>query len=114
MLAVEIAFWASVALLAYTHVGYPLLLAALTGIAGRRRGERVASEWLPSVTLAVAAHDEEDSIAGWVENALALDYPRDRLHVVVACDGCTDATADRAREAGAEHVLELDRGGKVV
>jgi cellulose synthase/poly-beta-1,6-N-acetylglucosamine synthase-like glycosyltransferase len=65
------------------------------------------------VVLAVAAHDEEDVIAAWVANALALDYPRERLEVVVACDGCADETAKRARAAGADRVLELDRGGKV-
>jgi glycosyltransferase involved in cell wall biosynthesis len=61
----------------------------------------------------VAAHDEERSIAAKVANALALDYPRELLEVIVACDGCTDATAAHAREAGADVVLELPRGGKI-
>ncbi len=52
-------------------------------------------------------------IAEKVANALALDYPRERLQVIVACDGCTDATAARARDAGADLVLELPRGGKI-
>jgi cellulose synthase/poly-beta-1,6-N-acetylglucosamine synthase-like glycosyltransferase len=52
-------------------------------------------------------------IAGKVANALALDYPRERLQVVVASDGSTDATAERARAAGASLVLELPPGGKV-
>jgi len=52
-------------------------------------------------------------IAAKVHNALALDYPRDRLEVIVASDGSTDATAERARAAGADLVLELPRGGKV-
>jgi glycosyltransferase involved in cell wall biosynthesis len=52
-------------------------------------------------------------IAAKVANALALDYPRELLEVIVACDGCTDATAARAREAGADLVLELPRGGKI-
>jgi len=113
VVVVEVAFWASLGLLAYTHVGYPLLLAALSAVRARRpRGAGEAAE-LPSVTLTVSAHDEEDSIAGWVANALALDYPRESLRVVVACDGCTDATAARAREAGADEVLELPRGGKI-
>jgi cellulose synthase/poly-beta-1,6-N-acetylglucosamine synthase-like glycosyltransferase len=46
-------------------------------------------------------------------NALALDYPRERLQLIVACDGCSDATATRARAAGADLVLELPRGGKI-
>ena len=52
-------------------------------------------------------------IAAKVRNALALDYPRERLEVIVACDGCADATAERARAAGADLVLELPRGGKI-
>jgi glycosyltransferase involved in cell wall biosynthesis len=48
-----------------------------------------------------------------VRNALALDYPRSKLEVVVCCDGCTDATAESARDAGADLVLDLPRGGKV-
>ncbi len=52
-------------------------------------------------------------IAAKVANALALDYPRERLELIVASDGSTDATAERARAAGADLVLELPRGGKV-
>ena len=116
MQALEIAFWASVGLLVYTHVGYPLLLAALSAL---RRTPRTlphgtfGGEGEPPVSLIVAAHDEADVIGGWVANALALDYPREPFELVVACDGCTDGTAERAREAGADRVLELERGGKV-
>ena len=52
-------------------------------------------------------------IAAKVENALALDYPRERFELIVACDGCADATAALARQAGADLVLELPRGGKI-
>jgi cellulose synthase/poly-beta-1,6-N-acetylglucosamine synthase-like glycosyltransferase len=105
-----ILFWVSVALIAYTHLGYPLLLSALT----RRRRPPVYEELdpLPKVSLIVAAHDEEDVIEAKVANALALDYPREQLEIVVASDGSGDATAERAREAGADRVLELPRGGK--
>src|SRR4029077_609629 len=48
-----------------------------------------------------------------VQHVLALNYPRARLQVIVACDGCTDATAARARTAGADLVLELPRAGKI-
>ena len=51
-------------------------------------------------------------IAAKVANALALDYPRELLEVIVASDGSDDATAERARAAGADLVLELPRGGK--
>jgi hypothetical protein len=61
----------------------------------------------------VAAHDEQAVIAAKVRDALGLDYPRALLEVIVACDGCSDETAARAREAGADLVLELARGGKI-
>ncbi len=67
----------------------------------------------PAVTLIVPAYDEEEVIARKVANALDLDYPRERLQIVVASDGSTDATAERARAAGADLVLELPPGGKV-
>jgi cellulose synthase/poly-beta-1,6-N-acetylglucosamine synthase-like glycosyltransferase len=67
----------------------------------------------PSLSLIVAAHNEEAVIEAKVRNALALDYPRERLELIVACDGCTDETAARARAAGAELVLELPRAGKI-
>ena len=111
MVAVEIAFWAAAGLLVYTHVGYPALLWLLSRL--RRRVEPLASEATPTVSLIVAAHDERDVIGSWVEMALAIDYPADRLELVVACDGCTDDTAAVARAAGAHRVLELERGGKV-
>jgi len=68
---------------------------------------------LPTVSLIVPAYDEEAVIAAKVANALALDYPRDRLQLIVASDGSADATAERARGAGADLVLELPPGGKV-
>jgi cellulose synthase/poly-beta-1,6-N-acetylglucosamine synthase-like glycosyltransferase len=77
------------------------------------RDEERLDETLPSVSLIVAAHDEQRVIAAKVGNALALDYPRELLQVMVACDGCMDGTAQSAREAGAELVLELERAGKI-
>jgi glycosyltransferase involved in cell wall biosynthesis len=65
------------------------------------------------VSLIVAAHDEEGVIGAKVADARRLDWPADRLEVIVSCDGCTDQTADRARAAGADLVLELPRGGKI-
>ena len=110
--ALAIVFWVSVALLVYTHLGYPALLWALA----RSRHDRpsaAADEPLPRVSLIVAAHDEEDVIERKVRDALALDYPRDRLEVIVASDGSTDRTVELARAAGADQVLDLERGGKV-
>jgi cellulose synthase/poly-beta-1,6-N-acetylglucosamine synthase-like glycosyltransferase len=104
-------FWCSLGLLAYAQAGYALLLAVL---APRRRSARPAPEGpVPHVSVIVAAYREEEVIAARVANLLALDYPRDRLEVLVVADGSPDATPQRARAAGADDVLELPRGGKV-
>src|SRR3954467_7047206 len=106
----KLLFWASSALIVHTHVGYPALLWLLA----RARGEgEPASCGEADVSVVVAAYDEEDVIARKVENVLALDYPADRLELIVASDGSTDATVERARAAGADRVLDLPRGGKV-
>jgi cellulose synthase/poly-beta-1,6-N-acetylglucosamine synthase-like glycosyltransferase len=108
----EILFWVCTGLIAWTQVGYAVALAALARVLGRPATLGQAAQ-LPSVSLIVAAHDEQSVIAAKVENALALDYPPDLLELIVACDGCSDATATRAREAGADVVIELPRGGKI-
>jgi len=115
MTLLAILFWLSCALLVWTQVGYRLVL----GVAARLRGPGpprplpAAPGELPAMSLIIAAHDEQEVIAAKVANALALDYPRERLEVIVACDGCSDETAERARRAGADQVLELPRGGKI-
>ena len=109
-----IVFWISAALLVYAQAGYPLLLAVLSGLRGgtpARPAGLVADE--PFVAFVIAAHREADVIAAKVANALAIDWPRRRLQVIVACDGSPDDTAERARAAGADLVLELPWGGKV-
>jgi len=127
VIAVAIVFWACAGLIVYTHLGYPLVLLALTRLR-RMRGradagdrsdpsltlsDRAGAEHLPVVSLVVAAYDEQEVIAAKVANALALEYPRERLELIVASDGSADATVERARAAGADLVLELPRGGKV-
>jgi cellulose synthase/poly-beta-1,6-N-acetylglucosamine synthase-like glycosyltransferase len=111
----RVAFWASAGLLTYAQVGYPLALAALARVRKPAEPEPAppAPGEEPDVSLVIAAHAEEAVIAGKVANALALDWPRERLEVLVACDGSPDATAERARAAGADVVLELPWGGKV-
>ena len=108
----RVVFWLSAGLLVYAQVGYGLLLALLARGRGRA-APPPSDDSEPDVSLVVAAYAEEEVIAEKVANALALDYPRERLEIVVAVDGATDATAARARAAGADVVLELPRGGKM-
>jgi biofilm PGA synthesis N-glycosyltransferase PgaC len=92
-------FWSAFLLLIYTHVGYPLLAAACAWL--RRRDARVAGasgeDALPTVSVVVVAHDEARWIDRRIRNLLALDYPAERISLLVASDGSTDGTAERAR-----------------
>jgi cellulose synthase/poly-beta-1,6-N-acetylglucosamine synthase-like glycosyltransferase len=109
-------FWLSAGLLAWTQALYGPALALLRRVRGPAP-LATGGAGSPRVSLIVAAYAEEAVIAEKVANALALDWPRDRLEVVVAVDGGAapgaDATAERARAAGADRVLELPREGKV-
>jgi glycosyltransferase involved in cell wall biosynthesis len=112
--ALAIVFWVSAGLVLYAHVGYFVLLAGIAQGRGKSRRARVAdAEQLPSVSVIVAAYAEADVIAERVANLRGLEYRSDRVEVIVACDGSPDQTAQRARSAGADLVLELPRGGKI-
>jgi cellulose synthase/poly-beta-1,6-N-acetylglucosamine synthase-like glycosyltransferase len=108
-----IVFWLCVALLLYSHLGYPILLALLVRLRGSTAAAEPEPAEIPSVSVIVPAYAEQDVISARVANLRSLDYPADRIEVIVACDGSPDASAQRARAAGADAVLELPRGGKI-
>jgi len=107
-------FWGSLGALAWTHIGYP----AAIGLLARVRPRPVArEETTPRVSVVVSAHDEEEVIGRRLENLLALDYPSERLEIVVASDGSTDRTDVIVEEfAGRDsrvRLLRCPREGKV-
>ncbi len=110
MIVAVLLFWISAGLLLWTHAAYPLA----TRILARLHEDRVAIDdfSLPTVTVIVAAHNEEMVIERRVRNLLELDYPRDRLEIVVTSDASTDRTDELAARAGAR-VISNPRGGKV-
>jgi glycosyltransferase involved in cell wall biosynthesis len=112
--ALAIIFWISAGLVLYAHAGYFLLLWAVDRMRARRGADgAVEAGELPSVSVIVAAYAEAGVIAARLVNLRALDYPPELVEVIVACDGSPDDTAQRARDAGADVVLELPRGGKI-
>jgi glycosyl transferase family 2 len=110
--AVRALFWITSALIVWTQALYAPALALLRRLKGSPP-TAPSGRFQGFVTLVVAAYNEEAVIEAKVRNALALDWPRDRLEVIVAVDGAADATAVKARAAGADRVLELPRGGKI-
>jgi cellulose synthase/poly-beta-1,6-N-acetylglucosamine synthase-like glycosyltransferase len=103
----------SVLLLGYTLVGYPLLVILLASL---RPASRRTSRISPSVTVIIPAFNEEAVLAEKLESVLALDYPPDRMQILVADDGSEDATAAIARSyqgRGVELYAYTARRGKV-
>ena len=92
--AEQILFWTSVTALAYTYAGYPMLLLL---VAKFRSRPVQRAEWTPTVSIIISAYNEEQDLATKLENTLALDYPKDRLEIIVSSDCSTDRTDEIAR-----------------
>lgn len=92
-----VALWVvglSVLLVLYAYVGYPLLL-WLAGLLSRGQDVAVgasADEDWPLVSISIAAYNEETQIRELIKSLLAIDYPRDRLQILITSDGSTDGT----------------------
>ncbi|HWF45425.1 MAG TPA: glycosyltransferase family 2 protein [Bryobacteraceae bacterium] len=105
-----IVFWISLAIPVYAYLGYPLTLILLRRILHNGVAKR---EITPFLSLIVPAYNESSTIVRKIHNSLALDYPPDRLEIVIACDGCKDGTPGLAKEAAlasgsAERIRVLD------
>jgi len=110
MNVIEFIFWASLGLTAYAYLGYPLLAWTWAWISKDPRGRRTGvlevrppEEW-PQVTLVIAAYKEESIILERLQNALMLDYPADRIEILVGVDGIEDLTADLVRSVDESRV----------
>jgi cellulose synthase/poly-beta-1,6-N-acetylglucosamine synthase-like glycosyltransferase len=110
--AVTVVFWVALAALVWTHVGYPLLAVAFARLTPRRLRD-AKEEPLPTVTVIIAAYNEEAVIARRIENLLSLDYPPDHLQIVVSSDASSDRTEAIALEFPGVKVIPNERGGKV-
>jgi cellulose synthase/poly-beta-1,6-N-acetylglucosamine synthase-like glycosyltransferase len=93
-----LAFWLSFAAVSFAYLIYPCLIFLFSRLFGRAPARPAGCDGaLPTVSLLIAAHNEEADIAARIENALALDYPADKLEIVIASDGSTDDTNDIVR-----------------
>jgi cellulose synthase/poly-beta-1,6-N-acetylglucosamine synthase-like glycosyltransferase len=114
VIVLEVLFWGSAAALVWTHAAYPALAAAVARV--RSRPVRTGGD-LPSVSIVVAAWNEEDVIERRLENLLALDYPPEKLEIVVASDASDDRTDELVEAFAAREprirLLRCPRGGKV-
>src|SRR5438093_1643361 len=90
-------FWSSIALVVYAYVGYPLALAVLARVRNRAVARAAI---IPKVSFIITAYNEERRLGEKIDNTLRQIYPGDRLEIIVASDGSTDATDDIARSFG--------------
>ena len=95
-IAAKLLFFAVIVVILYVYAGYPLILFCI-GLFRKRRANG-AGDRIPSVALIISAHNEERIIRDKIENSLKLDYPKDRLKIVIASDGSLDGTNDVVRQ----------------
>jgi cellulose synthase/poly-beta-1,6-N-acetylglucosamine synthase-like glycosyltransferase len=109
----KVMFWMCAVFIAYAYVGYPFLL----WIIARYRTRRVLRKKItPPVTIIIAARDERETLPAKIENLRQLNYPRDRVQIIVVSDGSTDDTAGilRGKREFVEPVILEKPYGKAV
>lgn len=103
-------FWIQVGAMLHTYVTYPISLRLL-----RRRfpvPPELAETELPSVAVLIPVHNEDAVIRQKLTNTLELDYPRERLQILVGSDGCTDRTCEIVRTFSDERIKLFELVGR--
>jgi len=109
----EVLFWVTAGLVVYTYAGYPVLLWVFARLIPHREATPV--EPLPRVTLIISAYNESAVIAEKLDNALALDFPRKQLEIIVISDSSNDGTDEIVKgyfERGVRLIRQPERLGK--
>lgn len=106
----KIVFWSSTAALVYVYAGYPLLVYLVSRFAPKRvkRGS-----FEPKVTILITAYNEENAIRQKLENTFLIDYPSEKLEILVASDGSTDRTDEIVKEFAARGARLFRQEGRV-
>src|SRR5262247_1283944 len=113
-LIAQVVFIAAMAMMAFIYAGYPALMFAIS-LMFKRPVRR--DDITPRVSVIIAAYNEERDIAAKLQNTLALDYPRDRMEIIVASDCSTDRTDEIVRGFSAQGVIlyrQPERFGKTI
>ena len=96
----------SLATILYVYIGYPILLSILNVVINRKPIQQ-DENFLPKVTLLISCYNEIDVVKQKIENSLAIDYPQDKLEIIIISDGSDDGTDDIAKSFS-------DRGVKLI
>lgn len=112
MFMLEILFWLTFAIILYHYCGFPIVIAIMAITHGKEIDKR---DITPSVSLIIAAYNEEKVMEEKIKNSFNLDYPKDKLQIIVVSDGSTDATpeiVDRYKSQGVKGLFLPERRGK--
>lgn len=106
----QIVFWTCVSVMVYVYLGYPLLVYVVSKLMPRKFE---SGEIQPRVTILITAFNEEAAIRQKLENTLKIDYPKEKLEIIVASDGSTDRTDEIAGEFANSGVRLFRQEGRV-
>lgn len=101
-LSSSILYWSSLGVVGYTYLGYPLLVQLMSRVRAREVREGSIA---PTVSVVMCAHNEARRVGSKLENLLSLDYPAEKLQVVVVSDGSTDGTDEAVRQLDDDRVI---------
>jgi glycosyltransferase involved in cell wall biosynthesis len=108
----QILFWGSLFIALWAYVGYFLAMWLLSAVRPRPVAKK---EWYPQISLIITAYNEEKRIGRKIDNSLDLEYPRDKLEIIVVSDASTDATEAIVKtfaEQGVKLLVMPVRNGK--
>ncbi len=106
----QLVFWVCIILMAYVYIGYPLLVYLVSIVMPKPviKGDRE-----PTVTILITAYNEQSAIREKLANTLRIEYPKEKIEILVASDGSTDGTDDIVREFAGQGVKLLRVEGRV-
>jgi cellulose synthase/poly-beta-1,6-N-acetylglucosamine synthase-like glycosyltransferase len=107
-------FWLSLLILFYTFIGYAVLIFLLSKIIAKKASKQ---NIFPKVSVVIAAYNEEKVIAQRLKNLLGLDYPKEKLEILIVSDGSTDRTAEICCKFNVENIRlieQKERSGKAL
>ena len=105
----KVVFWFALLAMVYVYMGYPLLLATLSLMFRRKRP---APGCVPFLSILIAAYNEEAGIRRKLEETLALEYPPEKIEIIVLSDGSTDRTNEIVRSFADPRVQLLQVAGR--
>ncbi len=109
MLLTELVFWVGLFLIVYTYIGYPIVLLLISPLL-KKSATQCDDDYCPKVSLVMAAYNEIDYIEAKIKNCLALDYPKDKLEILIGSDGSDDGTNEVVKQYSEQGIRFFEYG----